>query len=54
MEILNKISVEEYLANEAQAPHKSEYHEGEVVAMAGAQLAHNSKSRNVRNMFTLM
>jgi Uma2 family endonuclease len=41
MEILNKISVEEYLANEAQAPHKSEYHEGEVVAMAGAQLAHN-------------
>jgi Uma2 family endonuclease len=41
MQILTKITVEEYLQNEAQAEVKSEYHNGEVVAMAGAQLAHN-------------
>jgi Uma2 family endonuclease len=41
MKIITKISVEEYLQNEAQAEVKSEYHNGEVVAMAGAQLSHN-------------
>jgi Uma2 family endonuclease len=35
------LSEEEYLANEAQTKFKSEYHNGEVVAMAGASLAHN-------------
>ncbi len=35
------ISPEEYLQEEAQALHKSEYYAGEVVAMAGAQTAHN-------------
>ncbi len=35
------ISSEEYLAQEAQATHKSEYHAGEVVAMAGTQFEHN-------------
>lgn len=37
----NLISPEEYLVQEAQATHKSEYHAGEIVAMAGAQTAHN-------------
>jgi Uma2 family endonuclease len=49
-----RVSVEEYLANEARAEYKSEYHngivvpvhrtvneQGEIVAMAGAQPAHN-------------
>jgi Uma2 family endonuclease len=49
-----RVSVEEYLANEARAEYKSEYHNGivvpvhrtvsergEIVAMAGAQPAHN-------------
>ncbi|MCU0443336.1 MAG: Uma2 family endonuclease [Microscillaceae bacterium] len=36
------LSEEEYLANEIQAEFKSEYHNGEVVAMAGASLAHNT------------
>lgn len=41
MQTLTQISPEEYLQQEAQAEHKSEYHAGEVVAMAGAQTAHN-------------
>jgi len=49
-----RVSVEEYLVNEARAEYKSEYHngivvpvhrrvneQGEIVAMAGAQPAHN-------------
>jgi Uma2 family endonuclease len=32
---------EEYLALEREAPHKSEYHQGEIFAMAGASPAHN-------------
>lgn len=49
-----RVSAEEYLANEAKAEYKSEYHngivvpvhrtvneQGEIVAMAGAQPAHN-------------
>jgi Uma2 family endonuclease len=49
-----RVSVEEYLANEARAEYKSEYHNGivvpvhrtvnergEIVAMAGAQPVHN-------------
>ncbi len=49
-----RVTVEEYLANEARAEYKSEYHNGivvpvhrtvnergEIVAMAGAQPAHN-------------
>jgi Uma2 family endonuclease len=49
-----RVSVEEYLANEARAEYKSEYHNGivvpvhrtvneygEIIAMAGAQPAHN-------------
>jgi len=35
------VSPEDYLTQEAQAAHKSEYHAGEIVAMAGAQTAHN-------------
>jgi Uma2 family endonuclease len=41
MQTLTQISPEEYLQQEAQAEHKSEYHAGEVVVMAGAQTAHN-------------
>ncbi|MCU0443682.1 MAG: Uma2 family endonuclease [Microscillaceae bacterium] len=41
------ISEAEYLANEAQAEWKSEFHAGEVLAMAGASLAHNSLVSNL-------
>lgn len=41
MQTLTKISVEDYLAEEKQAPSKNEYHDGEIVAMAGAQEPHN-------------
>ncbi|MBC8109606.1 MAG: Uma2 family endonuclease [Verrucomicrobia bacterium] len=40
METLTKISVEAYLENEAKAAFKSQYVEGEVVAMAGAGIPH--------------
>jgi Uma2 family endonuclease len=38
---LPKLTVEEYLAIERQAEYKSEYHRGEMFAMAGASLNHN-------------
>lgn len=41
MQTTTKISPEEYLEQEAKAKTKSEYRAGEVVAMSGAQLAHN-------------
>ncbi len=41
------ISPETYLALEAQAEYKSEYRNGEIVAMAGAQLAHNQIVNNL-------
>jgi Uma2 family endonuclease len=47
MQTLTKISVEEYLQNEAKAEFKSEYHAGEVVAMAGAQFIHNQIVANL-------
>ncbi|MFN3317052.1 MAG: Uma2 family endonuclease [Raineya sp.] len=47
MELLTKISVEEYLEQEAKAEYKSEYHAGETKAMAGAQENHNLIAANV-------
>ncbi|PKQ70587.1 Uma2 family endonuclease [Raineya orbicola] len=47
METLVKISVEEYLEQEARNQHKSEYHAGEVIAMAGASINHNVVVRNL-------
>ncbi len=41
MQTITKISVEEYFQQAAQAEYKSEYHNGEVVAMAGASKNHN-------------
>ncbi len=54
LDLTKRVSVEEYLVNEARAEHKSEYHngivvpvhrrvneQGEIVAMAGAKPAHN-------------
>ena len=41
------VSVEEYFANEAKAAFKSEYHAGEVVAMAGARISHNQIVANL-------
>lgn len=41
MNILTKVSVEEYLIQEQNAEYKSEYHDGKVVAMAGASRIHN-------------
>lgn len=38
---------EEYLAMERQAPFKSEYHAGEIFAMAGASVTHNIITLNV-------
>ncbi len=36
-----------YLAQEAEADHKSEYHAGDIVAMAGAQEPHNRIVSNI-------
>jgi Uma2 family endonuclease len=47
MTTISKISVEEYLAQEAVALYKSEYHAGEIIAMAGARLAHNQMVSNL-------
>ena len=41
------LSPEEYLAIERQADHKSEYDDGEAVAMAGATFTHNLIVANV-------
>lgn len=38
---------EEYLALEEQAEYKSEYRQGQIVAMAGASLAHNRIVSNI-------
>lgn len=38
---------EEYLAYEEQAEYKSEYRQGQIVAMAGASLAHNRIVSNI-------
>jgi Uma2 family endonuclease len=38
---------EEYLALEEKAEYKSEYYQGEIVAMAGASINHNRITRNV-------
>ena len=51
METLTKVSEEEYLLLESQATFKSEYHAGEIVAMAGAQRNHNLVIANL--MFLL-
>jgi Uma2 family endonuclease len=42
-----RFSVSEYLAREEQALNKSEYFQGEIVAMAGASIAHNIITGNV-------
>jgi Uma2 family endonuclease len=47
MPTITKISVEEYLAQEAKAEYKSEYHGGEVVAMAGTSEKHNTIVTNL-------
>jgi len=41
MQVTTKVSVEEYLLKEKEAEGKSEYHNGEIVAMAGAKEPHN-------------
>jgi Uma2 family endonuclease len=47
METAVLISPEEYLAQERLATYKSEYFEGEVIAMAGASTNHNRISYNI-------
>jgi Uma2 family endonuclease len=42
-----RFSVREYLAREEQALTKNEYFQGEIVAMAGASIAHNIITGNV-------
>lgn len=43
----NYISPEAYLASERSAPYRSEYYDGNVVAMAGAGLTHNRIAMNL-------
>ncbi len=47
MSTRTKISVEEYLEREAKAEYKSEYHGGEVLAMAVASEKHNTIVSNL-------
>ncbi len=47
MQPITKISVEEYFEQEAKAEHKSEYHGGEVLSMAGASEKHNTIVSNL-------
>ena len=45
------ITPEEYLALEEKADHKSEYHDGEIFAMAGASVNHNQICVNLTSTF---
>ncbi|MDE3091871.1 MAG: Uma2 family endonuclease, partial [Chloroflexota bacterium] len=45
------ITPEEYLAREAQAEYKSEYHDGELFAMSGGSVNHNQIAFNVAKAF---
>lgn len=51
MQTLTFISQADYLQQEATTHTKHEYHAGEIVSMAGAQLSHN---RIVRNVISLL
>ena len=42
-----KFSVEEYLAMENDAVEKYEYYQGEIFAVSGAKLPHNTISTNL-------
>lgn len=42
-----KLTAAEYLARERAATHKSEFHRGEVFAMAGASRDHNAIKDNL-------
>ena len=42
-----KYTIEEYLAMEESATEKHEYYRGEIFAMSGAKLPHNTTSRNL-------
>ena len=42
-----RLTVEEYLALERQAPHKSEYFNGEMFALSGASRRHNLIALNI-------
>ena len=50
----NFITPEEYLAREAQAEYKSEYHNGEMFALAGASVNHNQIVVNLAVSFSRM
>lgn len=41
------ITPEEYLAREAQAEYKSEFHDGQILAMSGGSVNHNQIAGNV-------
>ena len=45
------ITPEEYLALEEKADHKSEYHDGEIFAMAGGSANHNQIAINLTSAF---
>lgn len=46
-----KYSVEEYLALEEKADYRSEYDNGEIVAMAGGSLNHARITKNISRLF---
>ncbi len=45
--VVSRIAPEEYLRRERLAETKSEYHDGEIVAMSGASRFHNRIARNL-------
>lgn len=47
VETVRRLTPEEYLEQERRAEHKSEYRDGEIVAMSGAPLAHNRINANL-------
>jgi Uma2 family endonuclease len=50
---IRQYSREEYLAQEETAEYRSEYHNGEIVAMTGGSLNHNRIIRNLSRLLEL-
>ena len=48
-----RYSAEEYLTRERSAPYKSEFHDGQIVAMTGASREHNLVSGNIYRELSL-
>jgi Uma2 family endonuclease len=53
-EVKKHYTPDEYLALEDQAEYKSEYHDGEVIPMAGGSFTHNEIITNICNIKTAL